>query len=70
MLPRSRYLKGSGSLRVEPRADRLRRVDARLQRDLGDTGQVFEIHHVADHEYLRVTRQRAVGPDLDAPGSI
>ena len=49
-------------LAVEPPPDRLRRVDPRLHRDLGDAREVVEVHHVADGEDLRVARA-ASSPD-------
>jgi len=34
--------------------DNMSSVETGLKRNLGDPGQVVAVHHVADHEYLRV----------------
>ena len=72
MLPRSRYLNGTGLLAVQPALDRVGGVDPRLHGDLGHAGQLVQRHHVPDGEHLGVTGQRAVraAPRSVPPGRM
>ncbi len=50
-----------GAVAVQPAEDRADGVAAGLNRDLGRSRQAIEAHQVADHEYLGVSGQCAVG---------
>ncbi len=69
-LPRSRYLKGTVLLALEPALDGVGGVETALHGHLADAGKVVEGRHVADGEDLGMPGQAEVGQHLDPAGAV
>ena len=55
---------------LQPAPDRAAGEETLLHGDLGDARKMIEAHHVADHEHLRMTGQRAVGQHRHPAGAV
>src|SRR5262249_3224573 len=51
-------------------SDGVRGMETGLKGNLGNAWQIAEVHHVANHEHLRVPGQRTVCFDFDATGPV